>query len=121
MASPVLDEDQILMAIQIPLNEDNLLPVRMGTLCSVIDAFDRKLLRDPYVELVGDAMNLHSCSGRLEILYGVRQLFKDGKFEEKFITDSIEHIEKRGDTFRASLVAKMRKVAECRNDTDPVH
>lgn len=121
MTSAVLDEDQIMIGLSVGMTEAALTPVRIASLCSIIDAWDRKALRVPFVELTGDAINLSNCASRLEILYNVARLMQEGKFDQEYVANTIKDVLQRAEGFKAGLTHKMVNLVQCPEDDDLIN
>lgn len=95
--------------------------LRQGTLLAVLDAFDRKIQRENFIDILGTALNLDGYAARLILLDNMHQLFKDKDLTPERFAEAQEGLIKLVDDARMKLYRHMQLVAACPAGDTPVH
>ncbi len=79
MTSPVIDEDVMMQALQLPTSEELAVTasrLRTGASMLLLDAFDRDVTRDQFLAAIGAAASLIDAVGKHEIMLSVKTFEK---------------------------------------------
>lgn len=121
MPSPLINEEMILGVLDVPVNPMTAPQLHSGAVLSAVDAFDRKLLRAPYVELVTAAFGLAGAIGRYQTLLVIEQMFKAGDMSLERIETALANTQKTTEIHRSELKRHMDLVIQCPWDGDRLH
>jgi hypothetical protein len=80
MSTPVIDEDVMLQALQMPGAEElsvTAVRLRTGASMLILDAFDRKVTRDQFIAALGAAVSLIDAVSRHEMMVSVKRFEQD--------------------------------------------
>lgn len=121
MADPQLNEAMILDILDVPVSLEMAERLQSGALMSVLDAYDRKILRDPFTDIVAAALTLNQQLGRASLAQAVHNLIKsDGLTEEK-VTATIKHYLERAEEQKAKIIKIMELVVQCPKKGDTIN
>ena len=91
MADPLLDERSILNMLDVPASLVSAERLQTAAMLSLVDGFDRKLQREPFVRLTAAALSVHTNLGRLQFLNLLVQLRKQQDFTaDQFAAATVE-------------------------------
>lgn len=121
MANPKLNESMVLALLEAPLAEEGAAHFQTGSTLSIIDGFDRQIVREEFIELCNAAMGLYGSMGRLDTVTAMLHMLKHGKLTEENLQKAVEGLTHTADYHRKALVAKMSLVAQCPLDSDSKH
>jgi hypothetical protein len=118
---PILNENLMLTTLVTPLSADDVERLQYGAMMSVVDAFDRKIKREPFCDIVAAALSLHSHLARLHLAMSIEALQKVGKLDEKKMSDATRILAEDGELQRRKLFKLMELVVACPRSDDAVH
>lgn len=121
MPDPILDEGGILVgldAISSPHNAERILGAAFLVL---VDAFDREIEREAFVELANRVVAIHDLLGRLQIVNSMSRRFEENTLDKKMLDQAIQGITLRAEDFRRQLMSQMELVAQCPLKGDTRH
>lgn len=87
----------------------------------LVDCYDRRVLRDPFFEVVGIVSSLQSYMTRARIMQAIKEMIKTGEFSEAKIDEAYERLVKYAEIARKSLVKQMELIVQCPTKEDKVH
>jgi hypothetical protein len=88
---------------------------------SVLDAVDRKLLRDNIYEVMRDAFHLYGSVGRLRMSISIRDHFEKGSLTKEMLETAVKDITQDAELHRAKLLEKIRVQVQCPEDHDKLN
>ena len=125
-ASPLLDEGAILaqLAIKLDVAHTNQ-PTQSAAIMGIVDAYDRKLPRGPFLQIVSRAINLHDRIRQVSMLMSMRMELaaEDHKREEvvarldKFMEKKYEEAEE----FRIGLYRDLSYIDQMAWEGDAIN
>jgi hypothetical protein len=121
MADPIVDERYLMAALDAPASLAAVEDLQSSALVAVIDAWDRKILRDPFVALTASAFSLHTQLGRLHMVARIHEMFKQDKLTDERLTDADLQLLAFCEAERISLVKLASLVAQCPTSAVSVH
>jgi hypothetical protein len=121
MPSPLLSEPAILEALDKKVSKETLDDIRLGVMLATIDGRDRKVLREPFVDIVNSAFNLTNLLGRIYAYNYVKRMQEEGKLNDAFLDELSGQLVVHADAFRKKLHTLMKDVAACPYDEDSKH
>ena len=121
MADPVVDEQHLMGSLDVPASLAVVERLQSSSVISVIDGFDRKVTRDPFIHLTAAAFSLHTHLGRLHLIARINELFKQGKLTQERLTDAENQLIAFCEVERVTLCNQVALVAQCPTSASPVH
>lgn len=125
--SPLLDEAAICATLSMPCDARSAEYTRTASSMAILDAFDRKLLREPAMDIFRAALELNERLREVEILYRVLWDLDNGKYKldppearEPFEVVLKARME-QAESSRLSLLSMMTKVMECPWENDIIN
>src|ERR1700737_2556440 len=82
MADPILNEEAITQALDTVVDLQTINRLHAGALMSIVDAWDRKILRDEFVVLVDAAMKLTEHTAKLWLIHKVKEAHSKQRVNE---------------------------------------
>lgn len=113
---PKFDENVLLERLSQPIAVTTASDMRHAAATVLIDAWDRDMIRKPFVDLVCDVLPLNDNLARLEVLMGVLAVFHAGMLTEDNLQDSIRKIAASADSHRKDVKAALTLLQECAYD-----
>ena len=120
MADPQFDEHQILEMLAVPASLAMIDPLQMGAIMATIDTWDRKVLRDPFMELTAHAFALHSNLGRLRLLDFFNTAYTKNQLSPANFAESKTQLLAFCETERVMLRSRFELVAKCPTSNDKI-
>lgn len=117
---PVLNELMILNALEAKSGPASVQRLQTGALMSVIDAFDRRIQRPEFCQIVYSAMALHSHLARIHLGMAVETLIKQDLMDSKKIEEALRILTGDAESERISLYKQMELVVQCPTAADSV-
>lgn len=121
MATPVLSEPAIMYALERKVCVEELDVIRTGALLALIDGHDRKVLREPYVDLAQAAQNLQNLTGRIYAYSYVLRMLQQKTLTEDKLTEILAALTATAEAQRHKLLTTMTLVVQCPYDDDTRH
>jgi len=119
MPSPLLNEPEIMQALSRKVTMDDLDNIRLGVMLATIDGRDRKITREPFVDLVNSGFNLTCLLGRIYAYNYVKQLQMAGQLDQ--LDELVSQLTVHAEAFKAKLCHQMELIAQCPQDEDSKH
>lgn len=113
MADPLIEEQYMLSLLSLPANVGTVAQIKQGSLLSCVDAVDRKILRDPLIDILALSLSLTDTLGRMEIVQSMLPLLKDGSLKEENLVEANATLVKMAEEKRLKLLRMMNNVADC--------
>ena len=121
MADPVLDEILIQACLALPPTAENSEKVQQGALMAAVNAFDRRLERDKFIDIVSSAQTLKDALGRQSIARSIDIIFRAGDLSQEKLDSAIEGLTKVVDIHRLRLLDMVKDMAQCPTKHDSVN
>lgn len=121
VAEPVLNEDAILNDLDRVTSAPSAAQLKQGARLAIIDTFDRRPHREPFVDLVNEACSLQANLSRLEFAENLRGVLEKGKLDKAMLDDTIKGLTQVCEERRAAVLKMFKPVTEMRMDHDPLH
>lgn len=121
MADPVLDEQNILDLLQVPVQLQTIGVIQAGAAQALVDLFDRKVTRAEFMEEASTCLSLYAQTAKLWMLANMKAAYEeagiDGVAFEK-AERGVTHLISR-DVER--VVALVKRLQSCPTSEDKVH
>lgn len=121
MASTEIDEDFVVSALSLPVSMQASGAMRVAACSMIVDAWDRNVIKGPFIEILTTALPLNDNISRMEVLFGVLKAVQAGTCTENEIMTSIRYLAGKVDEFRKKSLVHMEKLSQCSEDYDPIH
>ena len=121
MADPMINERMLVDTISVPASLENIERLQSGALMATINGFDRRLQREPYIELAAAAFSLHTHLGRLHMVARIKELFNQEKLTKERLNDAEEQLIAYCEHERVALQKLTGLVVQCPTSADPVN
>lgn len=80
---------------------------------ALVDSFDRKLLRDKFIEIAELAMTFKDALARSAVVSSIDELYRAGDLTQKELDNAIEALARTAERNRLNLLDAMVAVASC--------
>jgi hypothetical protein len=120
MADPFLNEQNILAALDVPASVGTVDRLQTAAMLAIVDGFDRKIQRDPFILLTASGLGLHTNMGRLHLINRVIELHKTQKLTPEKLTEADIELLAVCEAERIGLLNKSRLVSQCPLSTDKI-
>jgi hypothetical protein len=121
VADPILSELIVMASLDIPVSLQNIESLQSAALISVVDAFDRRIERESFCEIVAASLALHSYLARLNLAAAVESLLAKDVLTLKKVQDAAQSLTMDGEAARIALKRFMHLVVQCPTSADPIH
>lgn len=121
MADPVLYEPTIMDTLDCNPFPENTSRLQAAALMCLIDAFDRKLLREHFVSLAEAALQVHTSMGKLYMIDSVQENHRMGILDKDMVNSARTGVQNLSTRSHTELYSLMRKVVACPTSADKVH
>lgn len=121
MPDPQLSEEIImdaLGAIASPVSAERL---ENGAVLAIVDCFDRRINRDPFITAVTNACMLHDSLGRLHFANAMMLMWKQEKLSIEELEKAVKRLTERAEDSRNRLIKEMELVVQCPLEADKRH
>lgn len=120
-SDPQMYEPQLLDVLSVPAGVLTVERLQSGALMSVVDAFDRRIMRYPFIDLVQAAMVLNNQLGRLTLVAAIAEEVKNKTVTPEKLAEAIVGLTERAEIQRLKVLKLMQLVAACPTSEDNVH
>jgi hypothetical protein len=120
MADPIISEQSIIGLLDVPASLEAADRLQSGAMLALVDGFDRRIQREPFVRLTAAAMSTHTNLGRLQFLNLIVELAKKQPLTADQLTQAVIEIVAYCETERLSLLHQAKLVAMCPVSTDKI-
>lgn len=121
MTDPVLHEPTIMDTLDCNPYPENASRLQAAALLCLLDAYDRKLIREHFVTLASAALALHTQVGKLFLIDSVRENDKIGMLDTTLIDKAVRGVQGMTSSAHAELYGLMNKIVMCPTTADKVH
>ena len=120
MANPILDESMILLGLSDPVSVVMINQLQTQAWMALTAAYDRKIERGPFIEVLGAAMALNNNLGRVQVMTRVREVMDEDGFTKEGMDGVIAQLIGYSEINRLKLYGLMDMVARCPTSFDQV-
>lgn len=121
MASPHLDEGQILCLLDCPVDAEHVNMLQAGAAQALIDVFDRKVTRDHFIEMMGECLALYGQAAKMWMLQNVKYTHDEVGVTDDNIKRAMVGITSLVDKQAEAVQTVVKKLMQCPMDEDPIH
>lgn len=121
MPDPVLNEKAVMQVLDKVASVQSAERLVSGAFMSAVDCFDRRINREPFMEVLQDAFGLADMLSRLDITAAYKDHFAGGTMTDAMFDSSIKEITGRAEKLRESLIKRMDLVVQCPYEDDKKH
>lgn len=121
MANPVLDEQNILDLLQLPIQLQTISAIQAGAAQALVDLFDRKVTRAEFMDEAGTCLSLYAQTAKLWMLANIKAASDEAGLDtvafekaERGVTNLIGRDVER-------VVALVKRLQSCPTSEDKVH
>ena len=118
---PLIDENTLIQALLTEISPENIDKIRSGAVLSVIDAFDRRITRVQFLDILATALPLYDWLGSLQTVQRVDSINKKQKLTEESLAEAVAEYCSRSDAVRLTLLRCMRGVVACAPSDASIH
>lgn len=118
MVSPILNEEMLLATLSLPMRADQGEYLRNGSAYALLDAHDRKVTREFYVDVLSRSYLLNEQMRRVEVMTRILHELQDTPPAELSakISERITQALSQAEQARTDLVGMVKKIIECPMD-----
>lgn len=95
--------------------------VLAGAIWSLLDAYDRKLLREKFEEIVDSSIRITQLLARYGLSQIMVQMHENGHLTPEKLAEASKDLMERAEKERQKLLNKMKLVVQCPGGEDPIH
>ena len=121
MADPLLDEDQIIQLLSVPISAANINALQAGAVQALCDLYDRKTTREEFTSKAAACIGLYGQCAKLWLLANVQQVHAEGELDTaRFVTatEGLTDIVRK----QAEVVIEIvQRLKQCPTSQDRVH
>ena len=118
----------VIDCLSVLVNPAGMEALQSGALLSIVDSYDRRILRENFVPVASISLGLHTAMGRMDTLLSVRTLISrrggDRTPEDATLLDHIDkalqHLIAYAEGKRSELKQRMELVVQCPTAEDTV-
>jgi hypothetical protein len=121
MPDPLLDEPLILLQLNVPVSVNSVERLQQGAVLAVIDGFDRKVLREPFLNITSDAFRLATNLEKLELISRIMELQKQDKLTAEHLADAHGQLLASSETSRLAVINQLHLISQCPTSEDKVN
>lgn len=121
MADPVLDEDNILGLLQLPITIETVNAIQAGAAQALIDLFDRKVTRQEFMDEASTCLSLYGQTAKLWMLASMERAHHETGIDEMAFRRAEEGITKLIGRDVDRVVTLVKRLQECPLSEDKVH
>ena len=121
MPDPILNEQLILEVLQEPFQPATAEKLAHASILAVMDAYDRKITREAFVDLLDSAVNLNSMCVQTLLLSNILRKKAANTYKDADIDEGLKKIITMGDMHRDRLFMMADLVAQCPQEADTKH
>ena len=118
---PVLDEETLIKALSAEVGPNTTELIRSGAVLSLIDAFDRRLPRNVFLDILSHSLPLYDWLGCLDTVRRMSRLQNQQKLTEAALAEAVAEYMSTSDSVRAYLLSRMKLVVTCAPSTATIH
>ncbi len=120
-ANPRICEDVIMSTLLMPITLPNTEALRTAATLAVIDAFDRGLTREAFIDMLNCSNELHNYLSRIRTIQAMHNMQKEGVLSEEVLTKAFDDLVKYSQAARSVMVRYVSVVQKCPTAADNVH
>ena len=120
MPDPILDERNILGLLDTPAGLASTDRLQTGSMLALVDGFDRRIQREPFVHLTAAVLSVHTNLGRLQFLNLITDLQKQRPLTADQLAAATIEMVAYCETERLALVHKVKLISLCPTSTDKI-
>jgi hypothetical protein len=121
--NPLFSEKVLLDALDNIATPRSAFNLQAGAQLSILDAFDRGIDREAFIDILKDAMLLHDYTSRLSLVAHLKAQCEQtgrGVGVEDF-SEAVQEVTAVCESHRAKLIRHMELVVQCPCDFDTLH
>ena len=119
--TPILDEHNIVEVLAAPAAVETNFQTRTGSCLAVLTAFDRRVSRDYFYEMLVDASNLNEYLRRAEMISRVMYDMERGQLTKERCQLVVANLLGQAEKHRHALHRRMSLVAEMPYENDTIN
>lgn len=119
--APLLNERLIMDTLDKVSSPMSASRLQDGCTLAITDAFDRKIDREPFVQLLGDALNTINMLSRISAVSAMLTMLKEDRISKEKMEHALKVLTENAERHRKGLVELMDKVRQCPTNYDPIH
>lgn len=117
----LLNERMIQDCLSVPTTPENSEQIQSGAMLTVLDSFDRKVVRSYFVNIVNASFSLHSAMSRLHTLYVLKGMMEQPDFKKEQVDEALAKLTAYGEAKHKELDGMLAMLVQCPNDWDTIH
>ncbi len=116
-----MDERALITSLSSEVALETLNDIRSGTILSIIDAYDRRVPRAVFLDIVTHSLPLYDWIGSLEMVNRIAALYTRQKVSEPALAEAAAEFSNRADSARRHLLGRMKAVVACAPSDATLH
>lgn len=122
MSSTNVDERMMMKAMSSVTSAPSSDRLMTGIFMGIMDAWDRKIEREKFIELLQQSLMYNEILARLHLSNGwLKVYYSDTPPPEDTLANSIKEITVEGEKCRERLVKQLELLVQCPDDEDTTH
>lgn len=118
---PLLDETILIKALLTEISPENIDQIRSGAVLSIIAAFDRRIPRTQFLEIVATALPMYDWLGCLQTVQRIDMIKKKQKLTDESLAEATTEYQSRSDATRRALLERMKAIVACAPSDETLH
>lgn len=107
--------------LSLPATEANSAKLQQAALLALVDGFDRKLLREKYIEVAELTLGLKDAIARQSVVGSIDELFRAGDLTQEEMDTALTALDRMVERSRINLLEAMANVVRCPTSADTVN
>ena len=121
MGDPQVAEYILMVALNENLSRDNADLLGAAANLALVDCFDRRILREQFLDIVGNAASVQSYLTRVRTVRLIRAMLDEGILTKEKLDEAEIKLVAFGEAARKALIRQMELVVQCPTSEDKVN
>lgn len=118
---PLLDENVLIQALLSEISVENSEKIRSGSVLAIIAAFDRRVPRAAFLDIVATALPLYDWLGSMQTVQRIDMIHKKKKLTEESLATALAEFGAQSDAYRVAILNRMKMVVSCAPSSATIH
>lgn len=119
--NPLLSERYIIDVLSVAVGPESIMHLRSAIMSPLVAAYDRRITRDEFIEMIDDALKMRDALGRLEMLISIDNLMQIDDFDAEKVREALTGLTNTAEAKRASMIKRMELIAQLPCEDDPIN
>jgi hypothetical protein len=118
---PLLDEKVLIQALSTEISREEIEKIRGGAVLAVVDAYDRKVPRGLFLDIVATALPMYDWLGSLQTVQRVETISQKRPITPEALAEAVAEYTERSNHARQYLLTRMQGIVACAPSDATIH